>query len=111
MTLPADLAQRQLDAYNAHDIDAFAACYHPDVEAWVLPDHTPTLQGRAAIVARYAPYFEAQRPHAALVDRKLLGRFALDFEAVRLADGTALEAWALYQVEDGLIRRIWFVKG
>ena len=25
------LAQRQLDAYNARDLDAFVACYHPDV--------------------------------------------------------------------------------
>ena len=30
---------------------------------------------------------------------------------VTLADGTQLAAWALYHVEGGLIRRIWFVKG
>ena len=31
MTDIAQLAQAQLDAYNAADLDAFIACYHPDV--------------------------------------------------------------------------------
>lgn len=111
MSLPADLAQRQLDAYNAHDIDTFVACYAPDVEAFVLPESAPLFQGRAALRARYAPYFEAQRPHARISDRKTLGAFAIDFEDVQLADGTQMAAWALYHVQDGLIRTIWFVKG
>ena len=36
-TLPAALAQRQLDAYNAHDLEAFLACYAYDVEVYELP--------------------------------------------------------------------------
>lgn len=111
MSLPAALAQRQLDAYNAHDLEAFAACYAADVEAWLLPDMTCLFSGVEALRARYGPYFEAKRPHAALVDRKVLGAMALDVEAVRLTDGTELAAWALYQIEGGRIRRIWFVKG
>lgn len=109
--LPAELAQRQLDAYNAHDIDAFAACYAPDVEAYLLPEMSLILRGVDALRARYAPYFEAKRPHATVTDRKVLGAMALDVEAVRLADGTQMAAWALYHVDAGLIRRIWFVKG
>ena len=108
---PADLAQRQLDAYNAHDIDAFAACYTEDVEAFLLPTSERLFAGRAALTARYGPYFEAQRPHAELTGRRVLGDMAIDFEEVVLADGSTLAAWALYQVERGLIRRIWFVKG
>lgn len=117
---PADLAQRQLDAYNAHDIDAFAACYTEDVEAFLLPTSERLFAGRDALIARYGPYFKAQRPHAALTGRRVLGDMAIDFEQVVLADGSTLAAWALYQVQttavekgeqESLIRRIWFVKG
>jgi hypothetical protein len=111
MSLPADLAQRQLDAYNAHDIDAFVACYTPDVEAFLLPGNERLFQGRDALRERYGPYFKAKKPHATLTDRAVLGRFAVDFEEVVLADGTQMAAWALYHVEEGLIRTIWFVKG
>lgn len=112
---PADLAQRQLDAYNAHDIKAFADCYTVDVEAYLLPSGERLFAGRDALIERYGPYFEAQRPHAELTGRRVLGDMAIDFEQVVLADGTALAAWALYHVEASAegprIRRIWFVKG
>jgi hypothetical protein len=110
--LPADLAQRQLDAYNAHDLDAFCACYAEDVQVYALPTMALTLEGRAALHARYGPYFEAKRPHAALVGARLaLGTMAIDVEAVRLADGTEVDAIALYHVADGLIQRVWFIRG
>ena len=119
-SLPAELAQRQLDAYNAHDIKAFAACYAEDVEAFLLPSGERLFAGRDALIARYGPYFAAQKPHAQLIGRRVLGDMAIDFEQVALADGTTLAAWALYHVEPAqvegrreasLIRRIWFVKG
>lgn len=110
--LPAALAQRQLDAYNAHDLDAFCACYAPDVQAWALPDMALLFEGRDALRARYGPYFQAKRPHADLVgERVALGQFAIDVEAVVLADGATMDAIAIYQVEAGLIRRIWFIRG
>jgi hypothetical protein len=109
--LPAALAQRQLDAYNAHDLDAFAACFSPDVEAWLLPEMTLYFQGRDMVRERYGIYFEARRPAARLVGRLTMGGFALDQEEVVMADGARMEAVAIYQVEGALIRRIWFIKG
>jgi hypothetical protein len=32
MSTPEALVQAQLDAYNAQDIEAFLACWHPDCE-------------------------------------------------------------------------------
>lgn len=31
------LVQSQLEAYNNRDLDAFCACYHPEVEVTALP--------------------------------------------------------------------------
>ena len=57
MALPEILAQRQLDAYNNHDIEAFAACFAEGVEAFELPTMALLFTGRDALVTRYGPYF------------------------------------------------------
>lgn len=111
-SLPAGVAQRQLDAYNTHDLEAFCACYSVDVEVFELPSMAPVLVGRAALRDRYGPYFETMRPQALLCDPRLvLGTMAIDPEFVRRADGSEGRAIALYHVDDGLIRRVWFIRG
>lgn len=107
----ATLAQRQLDAYNTHDLEAFAACFAADVEAFALPSMELLFSGREALRERYGPYFENKRPAATLTSPRIaLSSFAIDAEHVVLADGKELEAVALYHVEDGLIRRLWFIR-
>ncbi len=109
---PEVLAQRQLDAYNAHDIDAFAAVFAEDVEAYELPTMALLFKGREALRERYGPYFEKKRPAATLVSpRVCVGDFAIDTERVLLADGRVLSAVALYQIEGESIRRMWFIRG
>jgi hypothetical protein len=108
---PEVLAQRQLDAYNAHDVEAFSACFSDDVEAFELPAMTLLFRGREALRERYGPYFEGRRPAATLTSPRItLSSFAIDAEHVVMADGKSLDAVAIYHIEAGLIRRIWFVR-
>ena len=96
------LAQRQLDAYNARDIDAFAACYAADVQIFDL--HSGEL--------RYGAQFErCPNLHAELTGRLVVGATAADQERVTgLTDGVVL-ALAIYEVRDGLIQKVWFARG
>jgi len=111
-TLPAQLAQRQLDAYNSGDLDAFCACYADDVEVYDLPAMTLVLRGRAALRERYGPYFATMKPQAVLTSPRLvLGTMAIDPEHVVRADGSEAQAIALYHVDDDVIRRVWFIRG
>lgn len=55
MTPIAALAARQLEAYNAHDLDAFVACYHPEVEVW--DGGACIARGTAAFRERYTDLF------------------------------------------------------
>jgi hypothetical protein len=50
------LADRQLQAYNAGDIDAFCECYHPEVVV-LDADGVETIRGIAAFRPRYAALF------------------------------------------------------
>ena len=62
---PESVVQTQLDAYNAHDLDAFVATYAEDVE---LFEHPSTLlaSGHAQLRERYAPRFADARLHCTL---------------------------------------------
>lgn len=108
----ARVAQAQLDAYNARDIEAFVVCYHVDVEVFDLHSGALRFAGRDAMRARYGAQFDACPDlHAALVNRIATEGTSVDHEeVVGLVEGEVVEAIAIYQVEDGLIRRVWFAK-
>lgn len=109
---PTALAQRQLDAYNAHDLEAFVACYHPQVEVRDFPGGEQRFQGHEAMRARYGPMFApGSSLHADLVNRIAMGTVVFDQERVRgLREDGDVEAVAIYEVEGELIRRVWFVR-
>ena len=55
MSAIADLAARQLAAYNAADLDAFVDCYHRDVA--VMAGSEVTIEGIAAFRKQYTDLF------------------------------------------------------
>jgi uncharacterized protein (TIGR02246 family) len=108
---PAAVVQRQVDAYNARDIDAFAAFFAEDVEIFRLPSGEQTLKGRDALHAKYKGFFE-QTPelNCQVMKRTVTGNYVVDHEFVTgIAERPRLRAVAIYQVEKGLIQRVWFL--
>lgn len=106
-----DVVQRQLEAYNAQDLEVFLATYAPDCQICDL-NGAVTQNSHGAIRARYAAMF-AQYPEnkARLVNRMALGNVVIDHEdVVRGPNGPRLEAIAIYTVRDGLIARVDFVR-
>lgn len=39
----------QFEAYNAHDIDAFMACFAEDFRGYRMPAEMPSTQGKPAL--------------------------------------------------------------
>ncbi len=111
LTSPADLIQRQLDAYNAHDLDALLATYAEDAN---LFEHPATLlaSGHSQLRARFAIRFQEPNLHAHLINRIVLGRFVVDHERVTRTfpegPGT-IDLIATYEVVDGKIINVWFL--
>jgi len=110
---PAAVVQRQLDAYNAHDIDALLAAYAPDARQY---EHPATLlaEGHAQMRTRFAQRFQDRSLHARLVQRSVMGAIVIDHEEVTrlLPEGLSrTEVVAVYEVRDGLIRSASFVFG
>ena len=110
---PEAVVQAQLDAYNAHDVEALVAIYADDVQHFEHPS-TLLASGSAQIRARFAARFAASRPHAQLLRRIVSGNIVIDHETVNStsAEGRdSMELVAMYEVQDGRIARAWFIFG
>ncbi len=106
-----EIAQKQLDAYNAQDLDAYVQFYTEDCIVSGL-NGTPTETSRQALHARYAKAF-AQFPQnkAVLKNRIAVGNTVVDHELViRAPGGEQFEIIAIYTFRDGLIARVDFAK-
>lgn len=106
------LAQAQLDAYNARNIDEFVGCYAESIELIDLVSGEVFCKGREELRVRYAPFFEKHPElYCKLVARIVCGEVAYDEELVYgIKQGEALHAVATYLVQDNLIVKAWFVK-
>ena len=113
MTPPEALIQRQLDAYNARDLDALLACYAPDAEQFTL--HGARLaQGHDQMRPRFAARFAEPNLHATLLHRTVMGNVVVDHEIIRrtFAEGPGtVEMLCIYEIENARIRRASFAAG
>ena len=112
-TQPAVVVQRQLEAYNAKDIEALLATYAPDAEHHAI--HGERLaRGHAELRARFLARFAEPDLHARLVSRQVVDSFVVDHEVItrNFPEGRGtLEMICIYEVRDGLIRKATFVSG
>ena len=110
---PAEVVQRQLDAYNARDVEALLATYAPDATQHAL--HGGLLAaGREAMRPRFLARFAEPDLHAALLQRTVMGGWVIDHERItrNFPEGRGtLEMLCVYEVCAGLIRRASFAPG
>jgi hypothetical protein len=110
---PESIVQRQLDAYNARDVDALMATYAEDVQQFEYPD-TLLCRGAAQLRERMTARLSDPHLHARLIHRAMMGNVVIDHEEVSrtFPEGTGkLELVAIYEVRDGKIAIARFISG
>jgi hypothetical protein len=103
---PEAVVQRQLDAYNARDLEALLATYADDARQYEHPN-TLLTSGKAEIRERLAVRLAEPGLHARLRQRVVMGNIVIDHEEVtrNFPDGPGtLELVAIYEVQDGKIQ-------
>lgn len=108
---PTEVVQAQVNAYNAHDVEALAACYADDASLAYLSGERAPIQGKDAI--RTAFGFLPRQPktfHVEILQRNAAGPVVIDEERLHgLPPGKQLpDAFAIYEVHAGLITKVWF---
>jgi hypothetical protein len=110
---PAAVVQRQLDAYNARDVDALLATYADDAQTFEHPAKL-LASGPAQLRERFQVRFQEPNLHATLLKRVVMGHIVVDHEKVTRTfpegPGT-LELLMIYDVQNGRIARAWSIAG
>ncbi|TAL67218.1 MAG: amidohydrolase [Bacteroidetes bacterium] len=107
---PEDIAQVQLNAYNARDIESFLSAYTDDVEVFLFPD-TFRYKGKEEMRKVYSAFFDkAPSLHCKLLNRIVKGNYVIDREFITGVPGREnINAVAIYEAEGGLIKKVWFL--
>ncbi|AEX54396.1 nuclear transport factor 2 family protein [Rahnella aquatilis] len=101
--------EKQFQAYNNHDLDAFVSCYSTDFMAYRMPNMSPSLQGKEALRTFYQNHrFNNKALRAELISRTLLGNKVFDHEMIYGIYDTPVNSIAVFEVENGLIKTAWF---
>jgi imidazolonepropionase-like amidohydrolase len=106
---PTALAQRQLNAYNCRNIEAFLEPYAEDVEIYTYPDKLQS-KGKEDMRKSYAQMFDnTPTLHCELLGRIVQGNIVIDKERVKFGNGM-IEAVAIYHIENNKIKKVYFIQ-
>jgi hypothetical protein len=107
-----DAVDRQLAAYNAHDVDAFMVCYAPDC---VIEDGAGLrlMTGHVEMRPRYQKLFaNSPKLHCEIVSRVCIGEYVIDEERITGRVPDLGRAVVIYRVDkaSGLISHVRFLR-
>lgn len=102
------LAVRQLEAYNAWDLDAFVACYHPQVQ--VFSDGVLTMEGHAAFRQAYRAKFEGGDFGGTVPRRVETGERCTEEEHYWTKSGARGSILVEYTLREGTIGAVRFTR-
>ncbi|NNJ72999.1 MAG: SnoaL-like domain-containing protein [Enterobacterales bacterium] len=107
---PRDIAIRQLEAYNNHDLTAFCDLFVADAVLIDMPTSNVIASGIDEIRAIYKDRFSIAGLYCNVHATTDIGNFAIDRETVYgLPDGP-LNVVAMYEVVDNKIQRVFFIR-
>lgn len=107
---PELLAQQQLNAYNARNIDAFLEPYSDSVRIYAHPNEL-IMQGKEAMRKQYSGMFDRVKElHCKLVNRIVEGNTVIDQESVTGFGDKPLTAIAIYKIRNGKIAEVYFIQ-
>lgn len=106
---PESIVQRQVNAYNARNIDAFLDTYAEDVELYNFPNELMS-KGKNEMRKRYGPMFAATpNLYCEIVSRMVVGNKIIDQEKVRTGN-EIFRAAVVYEIQNRKIVKVTFVR-
>ena len=100
----SDVIDRVVAALNAHDLEAFVACYGEDATIEDGYDRV-SARGHDELRARFgATFADYPELRIELISRTIVGEFVVQEESVT-GRGNHHRHVAVYLIEDGLIKR------
>ena len=106
---PETIVQRQLEAYNARDLQGFVANYSDRITVFRPPATEPSIVGKPALTEYYASQrFNLPNLRAEVLKRIVLGNKVIDHERIFGVREQPIEVALVYEISDDLIQTVWF---
>ena len=106
---PEQLVQRQVNAYNSRDIDAFMDTYADDIKIYNFPEEL-SLEGKEKMREQFKGMFErVPNLYCEIKNRIVLGNKVIDREYVRFGEQFT-SVIAVYEIENGKIAKVTFIR-
>lgn len=107
---PENIVQRQVNAYNLKNYEAFFESFSDDIEIYTFPN-TLELKGIEAYKKDFEGTFERNPElHCKILNRTTRLNTVIDHERVTFRKGVSSEVIVIYKIENGKIAKIYFVE-
>jgi len=111
MMRQVDVISRQLEAYNAHDLEGFCSWYSDDAELRNMGETEPFIHSKDMLRETYGKKFLNTALAVKIANRIVKGNYVIDHEKVEGIAEKIVEVVVIYEVVDDLIRRVSFIRG
>ncbi|WP_106793188.1 amidohydrolase family protein [Aquimarina sp. Aq78] len=106
---PEQVVQRQVNAYNARDIDAFMDTYSEDIKIYNFPEEI-SIDGKEKMRESFKAMFErVPNLYCEIKNRIVLGNKVVDREYVRFGEKYS-SVIAIYEIIDCKISKVTFLR-
>jgi hypothetical protein len=103
------IIQKQLDAYNSKDVDAFMSFYTEDIKLYNYPNELLS-EGQNQMRKDYISWFERARDLKATIKKRIvIGNKVIDEEQI-IANGEIFNTVVIYEIKNGRIRKVTFMQ-
>ena len=104
------LVQRQMNALNARNLNAFMEPYADDVELYTFPNKQ-IAKGKIEMSKMYASLFEKMpNLHCQIINRIVQGNIIIDNERITGLGDKPLESTGIFYIEEKKIRKVYFIQ-
>ena len=105
---PLEIVNKRMDFYNRHNFIEFIKLYAPDVEIYTYPNKL-LATGTDNIASIFEPKFIAKSIKVKIISQMYNGNYVINHEIVS-ENGIETKYISIYEVKDGLIRSVKFVR-
>ncbi len=108
-TDPLSVVNSRMDSYNRHDLTAFLNIYAEDIQVFTYPNIPLGNKGKEHLKSIFEPMFKEAKVSVKIINQIVQGRHIINHEVVSY-NGKDQKYVSIYEVENGLIRTVQFIR-
>lgn len=107
----AIIAQKQMEAYNSRDIEAYASLFSDDVKVYDFPKKL-RYEGKDKLIERYGEFFQKTPELYSYIEKRIVtdNKIIDQEKVIYTKGGTPKEFVVMYVVENQKIVEVYYIK-